>query len=1035
MALIADYFLKTSQYKKEYGVRTIVLMQVGAFFEVYGKQDSITKEIHGSEIMDFSQVCDLNVVEKKAHSDGMDVLMAGFKDMYVEKYVKRLQEAGYTTVVFTQDEAAKDTTRSLYAIYSPGTYFNDDASKITNNIMCVWFSVIDGSLFNKLNNKKGKSSTLVTKKTIVVGASIIDIYTGKPVMFEFSETYVNNPTTFDELERIVSIYCPSETILIGEISLKEMTDIVSYTNIRSQLIHKITIDSSSSSASSSENKDKNIVRAKNCEKQTYQKAVLEKYYSKTNADFNSFMLNFYENAIATQSFCYLLDFVYQHNPNLVNKMSEPIFENSGNRLILANHSLKQLNIIDDNNYSGKYSSIAKMLNCSCTSMGKRKFTHNLLTPTTNAPYLREEYNIIEHLLSNNFTEKYGRIKGMLIEIKDISKWMRQIIMQKIAPKSIIQLCKNLRTITNIYNQITTDQTIVDYLTRKILVPPSTSSSSSTNISSILETCETIITFITHHLDTDLCESVDSLQTFDCNFINRTIDVELDNKTQILMESNDKLVACQNYFNSLLHKYEKNTKCAEYVKIHETAGNNFTLIATKRRCVMLRSLLSTNDNTTITLHYKSSFNNENCSFEFAIAQSKIDMIECTASNDSITNAQIKDMCKNVTTIKLQLKDIIRTVYLRFIESMSAFLPQMEELVEFIATIDVIYAKAFIAKKHNYCKPSIDESANKSYVNAGALRHCLIEQLNQDELYVTNDICLGDVVDGVLLYGTNAVGKTSFIRALGISIIMAQSGFYVPASNFVFKPYQYLFTRIIGNDNIFKGLSTFAVEMSELRTILRLSNENSLILGDELCSGTESISAVSIFVAGIQNLSAKKSSFIFATHLHEIVNYDEITELSTVVLKHMEVVYDKARDMLIYDRKLKDGPGQSMYGLEVCKSLSLPEDFLTAAYNIRIKYHPECDGALSAKSSHFNAKKIKNKLCENCGKEAGAEVHHLQHQQDANEDNIICKNDSTFHKNHKANLITVCEKCHDIFHNNSTKQHKKVKTTKGMMLTEL
>jgi DNA mismatch repair protein MutS len=253
MALIADYFLKTSQYKKEYGVRTIVLMQVGAFFEVYGKQDSITKEIHGSEIMDFSQVCDLNVVEKKAHSDGMDVLMAGFKDMYVEKYVKRLQEAGYTTVVFTQDEAAKDTTRSLYAIYSPGTYFNDDASKITNNIMCVWFSVIDGSLFNKLNNKKGKSSTLVTKKTIVVGASIIDIYTGKPVMFEFSETYVNNPTTFDELERIVSIYCPSETILIGEISLKEMTDIVSYTNIRSQLIHKITIDSSSSSASSSEN--------------------------------------------------------------------------------------------------------------------------------------------------------------------------------------------------------------------------------------------------------------------------------------------------------------------------------------------------------------------------------------------------------------------------------------------------------------------------------------------------------------------------------------------------------------------------------------------------------------------------------------------------------------------------------------------------------------------------------------------------------------------------------------------------------------
>ena len=106
-----------------------------------------------------------------------------------------------------------------------------------------------------------------------------------------------------------------------------------------------------------------------------------------------------------------------------------------------------------------------------------------------------------------------------------------------------------------------------------------------------------------------------------------------------------------------------------------------------------------------------------------------------------------------------------------------------------------------------------------------------------------------LDGILLYGTNAVGKTSFIRALGISVIMAQAGLYVPASSYKYKPYKYIFTRILGNDNLFKGLSTFAVEMSELRTILRLADKNSLVLGDELCSGTESISAVSIFVAGV------------------------------------------------------------------------------------------------------------------------------------------------------------------------------------------
>ena len=265
-------------------------------------------------------------------------------------------------------------------------------------------------------------------------------------------------------------------------------------------------------------------------------------------------------------------------------------------------------------------------------------------------------------------------------------------------------------------------------------------------------------------------------------------------------------------------------------------------------------------------------------------------------------------------------------------------------------------------------------------------------------------------------------------------MAQSGLYVPCSEFTYKPYHYIFTRILGNDNIFKGLSTFAVEMSELRTILRLANENSLILGDELCSGTENTSAVSIFVAGIQKLHQMKSSFIFATHLHEIVDYSEITQLNSVVLKHMSVVYDKERDMLIYDRKLKDGPGNSMYGLEVCKSLKLPEDFLEAAFNIRMKYHPETGSMLSLKTSHFNAKKVVN-ICEKCGKNRGTEVHHLQHQTDANDDGIIYNSDGVFHKNNLANLLTVCENCHNEFHKKGAKGSKKVKTTKGFILQEI
>jgi DNA mismatch repair protein MutS len=263
-------------------------------------------------------------------------------------------------------------------------------------------------------------------------------------------------------------------------------------------------------------------------------------------------------------------------------------------------------------------------------------------------------------------------------------------------------------------------------------------------------------------------------------------------------------------------------------------------------------------------------------------------------------------------------------------------------------------------------------------------------------------------------------------------MAQAGLYVPCKEFIYKPYNYIFTRILGNDNIFKGLSTFAVEMSELRTILRLSNKNSLILGDELCSGTENTSAISIFVAGIQKLYSYKSSFIFATHLHEIVDYEEIVNLDNLRLNHMSVIYDKENDILIYDRKLKEGPGNNMYGLEVCKSLNLPEDFLQEAYNIRVKYSSTESSILSLKTSHFNSKKIMG-ICENCKKNMGTEVHHLQHQKDSNEMGVIEKVDGYLHKNNLSNLVTLCKECHNNFHKTTTK-HKKVKTSKGYIIKE-
>jgi DNA mismatch repair protein MutS len=124
---------------------------------------------------------------------------------------------------------------------------------------------------------------------------------------------------------------------------------------------------------------------------------------------------------------------------------------------------------------------------------------------------------------------------------------------------------------------------------------------------------------------------------------------------------------------------------------------------------------------------------------------------------------------------------------------------EKMVECIRKLDVLNTKCELATIYKYCRPRI-EHANQSFAKMKGLRHVLIEHLEKNELYVTNDIELGGENQGILLFGTNAVGKTSLIKSIGICIIMAQAGLYVPCDSMVYYPYEYLFTRIIGNDNI-------------------------------------------------------------------------------------------------------------------------------------------------------------------------------------------------------------------------------------------
>ncbi len=637
MTIVKDYLDLTDKYKKEYGEKTLVLMQVGSFFEAYGLLDK-DDNIYGSDIVTFAEINEMTISRKNICVGKARVVMAGFGLPQLEKYIKKMQDNGYTIPVWTQDSPSKNTTRSLSCIFSPGTQFSNESRELSNNITCIWIHI---------------SINFLTKQNeITIGISNIDIFTGKTSIFEFSKPYKHNPATYDELERYISIYNPNECIIISSLDNNEIQDIINYTSINSNKIHKIN--------TSDEIFSKSI---KNSEKQIYQKEVIERFYPNKNSEN---ILNKLQNyCIAIQSFIYLLDFTFQHNPNLVNRISEPINENYTDRLVLANHSLKQLNMISDNRYHGKLSSVSQLLNNCLTPMGKRSFNYNLLNPIRDVEKLNTSYNITEHLLSN----KWQNYRNNLNNIRDMEKIKRKLIMKKITPKDFCQLNENIETVISLYKIVKTDKKLIDYFEN------STDIKKLDEVNNISKKLKTLIenTFNIKNakfIDDVSQERLGNVDIQKIMYINLTLDQQIDKFYKLSLESEKQLDAIKNYLSDLIKKNEKNAKTNDFVKIHETAKNDCTLQSTKRRITFLKKAIDEEIKERKcdkqTLKYFSNFSNTEEEFEFSI--NDIDFLSTTGNqtNMIIMSSQIRKICSLINTSKNDLITALELYYYKFIE---------------------------------------------------------------------------------------------------------------------------------------------------------------------------------------------------------------------------------------------------------------------------------------------------------------------------------------------------------------------------------
>ena len=170
----------------------------------------------------------------------------------------------------------------------------------------------------------------------------------------------------------------------------------------------------------------------------------------------------------------------------------------------------------------------------------------------------------------------------------------------------------------------------------------------------------------------------------------------------------------------------------------------------------------------------------------------------------------------------------------------------------------------------------------------------------------------------------------------------------------------------------------------------------------------------------------SSFIFATHLHNLSRMPEIDKIRNVKKYHLKVKFDRDNNRLIYDRKLHQGSGSAIYGLEVCKAMDLPDEFIDIANSIRKELMNVDPEILSTKKSNYNSQLYMDK-CSICGKE-GVDTHHIKPQEDADENDFI----GSMHKNTKGNLVVLCEECHQKTHHGNLQINGYLQTSDGSVL---
>ena len=806
-----------------------------------------------------------------------------------------------------------------------------------------------------------------------VGYAAIDVSTGKTICNEIHSTRDDKTYALDEVFNLLQTYSTSELIVTLEGKKLDIDWLVKYLELSSL----------------------NYIINHKRFKISFQNELFKRTF-----EINSFLssiefLDLERHPYTTEALALLIDFIIEHDESIIEKMNKPQFLGSKRHMYIGNNAMEQLAVISRD---PSEITLLHLIDKTSTAFGKRLLKERLLNPICDKELLEERYNLTEKLSKN--IESY---ETHLKQIYDLERIARRIKLRKLHPVELTYIAMSLESILNLLNDAKESALEVD--------------------NRLIDESTEMLTVLNDTFKLDICSKF-RIEQINDNLFKDGIYPAIDNIVKKQKNEVDKMDTVASHIESFF----ENTSSKKYVTVNYLESEGYYINLTKNRFSLIEKNLRESFITVDNQHYFFK--------DFNYKQLKNAVKLQAPLFENITQSYETSQVKLISLVKQ-----------RYIESLdlleNRFSLLLDRLISFIANIDVAISNAKSAKTMNLTRPIIESS---NFYEAIALRHPIIEANDERGIYVPNDIFLGQSNDtthnhitlnasdgedvlGVLLYGINSSGKSSLMKSIGLSVVLAQAGFFVPAVELKFGLYDKLFTRIVSKDNLYRGLSTFAVEMMELKNIFNRADKNSLILGDEISQGTETKSALAIVSAAILKLISLKSTFIFATHLHQLGNIKEIQNIKQLIFLHLGIKYDEKNDSLIYNRVLQLGQGDSLYGLEFAKSLHIDKEFLKTAQSIReslMDSTSDIKNLQKQKRSRYN-KELYLSRCALC-QDAVEDVHHISEQKEANKDGSI----EHFHKNHKYNLIPLCKKHHKMVHDGKVVISGFMMTNEGLKL---